>query len=77
MYEIGKYTAGIIAGFEIAKSISSNFAEQVYPEDIFPPDGKSLDCKSAKMARVTCKNIADQIDAYIESQFPDLWKPES
>lgn len=33
-----------------------------YPEDIFPPDGKTLDCKSAKMARLTCDNIRRELD---------------
>jgi len=28
-----------------------------YPIEIFPEDGESLDCKSAKMARKTCENI--------------------
>jgi hypothetical protein len=25
-----------------------------YPTDVFPEDGESIDCKSAKMARHTC-----------------------
>lgn len=28
-----------------------------YPESVFPKDGKSIDCKSADMARLTCDNI--------------------
>jgi len=28
-----------------------------YPVDIFPRNGKSLDCLGAKMARLTCANI--------------------
>lgn len=32
-----------------------------YPADIFPEDGKSLDCKSARMARLTAANIEREI----------------
>jgi hypothetical protein len=28
-----------------------------YPTDIWPDDGMSIDCKSAKMARLTCDNV--------------------
>ena len=28
-----------------------------YPEEAFPPDGKSLDCNSARMARLVCSEI--------------------
>lgn len=34
-----------------------------YPIDVFPDDGDSLDCKSARMARLTAKNCIDGIDA--------------
>jgi hypothetical protein len=33
----------------------------MYPEDIFPEDGDSLDCKSARMARLTCDNIKREL----------------
>ena len=32
-----------------------------YPTDIFPEDGESLDCKSARMARLTAANIEREI----------------
>ena len=32
-----------------------------YPTDIFPEDGESLDCKSARMARITAANIEREI----------------
>ena len=28
-----------------------------YPTDVFPDDGQSIDCKSARMARLTAANI--------------------
>jgi len=28
-----------------------------YPYDVFPKNGKSIDCKCAEMARITCDNI--------------------
>jgi hypothetical protein len=28
-----------------------------YPTDIWPDNGDTLDCKGAKMARLTCENI--------------------
>lgn len=32
-----------------------------YPTDVFPEDGQSLDCKSARMARLTAANIEREI----------------
>lgn len=32
-----------------------------YPTDVFPEHGESLDCKSAKMARLTAANIEREI----------------
>lgn len=32
-----------------------------YPTDVFPEDGQSLDCKSARMARLTAENIKREI----------------
>ncbi len=32
-----------------------------YPPDVFPESGESLDCKSAKMARITAANIEREI----------------
>ena len=32
-----------------------------YPTEIFPEDGQSLDCKSARMARLTAENIEREI----------------
>lgn len=29
----------------------------MYPKDVFPPDGTSQDCKSAKMVRLTLENV--------------------
>ena len=37
-----------------------NKVKERYPEDVFPPDGNSLDCKSARMARLTCDNIIEE-----------------
>ena len=28
-----------------------------YPVEVFPEDGESMDCKSARMARLTCDNV--------------------
>lgn len=41
-------------------SICREVAER-YPTDIFPEDGESLDCKSARMARLTAGNIEREI----------------
>lgn len=32
-----------------------------YPIDVFPVDGESIDCKSARMARLTAANIEREI----------------
>lgn len=32
-----------------------------YPEEVWPNEGDSVDCKGAKMARLTCDNIASLI----------------
>lgn len=37
-----------------------------YPTDIFPVDGESLDCKSAKMARLTCENVIYEHDKLLK-----------
>lgn len=39
-----------------------------YPESVFPPDGESLDCKSAFMARVTCDNILRELDERLDEE---------
>ncbi len=41
-------------------AICRDVAER-YPTDIFPEDGQSLDCKSARMARLTAANIEREI----------------
>lgn len=41
-------------------AICRDVAER-YPVDVFPEDGQSLDCKSARMARLTAKNIEREI----------------
>ena len=33
-----------------------------YPADIWPEDGETLDCKSARMARLTAANCEREID---------------
>lgn len=33
-----------------------------YPTDIWPEDGETLDCKSARMARLTAANCEREID---------------
>ena len=45
---------------ESCVSICREVAER-YPADIFPEDGQSLDCKSARMARLTAANIEREI----------------
>ena len=45
---------------EEAVSHYCNKFKERYPEDVFPPDGNSLDCKSARMARLTCDNIIEE-----------------
>lgn len=50
----------------VCEDMEKNFIKAIeyvqswYPEDIFPETGQSLDCKSAMMARLTCKNIKDK-----------------
>ena len=47
----------------IIKQAVSHYCNKVkerYSEDVFPPDGNSLDCKSARMARLTCDNIIEE-----------------
>jgi hypothetical protein len=41
------------------KEIVHNWLDH-YPEDIFPADGKSVDCASARMARHICKRLLEQ-----------------
>ncbi len=46
---------------EACKTACRNIAAR-YPTDIWPEDGKSLDCKSARMARLTAANCEREID---------------
>jgi hypothetical protein len=39
-----------------------------YPTDIWPEDGETLDCKSARMARLTAANCEREIDMRSTSQ---------
>jgi hypothetical protein len=41
-------------------AICRDVAER-HPADVFPKDGQSLDCKSARMARLTAENIEREI----------------
>ncbi len=44
----------------------------MYPTDIFPENGESLDCKSARMARLTCDNIAREFAALTAALNPRM-----
>lgn len=58
------------AGFRSALEMAKDAVLEVlsfYPEDIFPPDGTSIDSKSAGVARHTCANILNRIDAITAS----------
>jgi hypothetical protein len=46
---------------EIKEAIKK--VKDAYPENLFPKNGKSQDCKSAYMARVTCDNILNEIES--------------
>lgn len=46
---------------EGCKEVCRKIAAQ-YPTDIWPEDGESLDCKSARMARLTAANCEREID---------------
>ena len=46
---------------EACKEACRKIAAQ-YPTDIWPEDGQSLDCKSARMARLTAANCEREID---------------
>lgn len=46
---------------EACKAACRDVAER-YPTEIFPEDGQSLDCKSARMARLTAANCEREID---------------
>ena len=46
---------------EACKEACRKIAAQ-YPTDIWPEDGESLDCKSARMARLTAANCDREID---------------
>jgi hypothetical protein len=37
-----------------------------YPTDVFPEDGETVECKAAKMARLTCANIERRLLALEE-----------
>lgn len=47
-------------GIESAAKLVAEFAEH-YPTDIFPEDGQSIECKSAKFARHLCNILSQQI----------------
>ena len=51
-----------------------------YPEDIFPPDGKSIDCATARFARGLCDTITETAEALTHSEdqdgFGDGWEPD-
>jgi hypothetical protein len=58
------------AGYEAAKAEFTGAIEYVrswYPLDIFPEDGQSLDCKSARMARITCNNILERLTSQAQA----------
>lgn len=46
---------------EACKEACRKIAAQ-YPADIWPENGESLDCKSARMARLTAANCEREID---------------
>lgn len=41
-----------------------------YPEDVFPTNGESLDCKSAFVARFTCKNVLRELSLKLTGPCP-------
>ena len=57
---IQAFICGLRAGKMDSAAICREVAER-YPTDIFPHDGESLDCKSARMARLTAANIEREI----------------
>jgi len=58
--------------------IPERFTDENYPTDVFPEDGTSLDCKSARMARLTASNIVkrqrDLIDGLVRESFEESHK---
>ena len=57
---IQAFICGMRAGKMDSAAICREVADR-YPTDIFPHDGDSLDCKSARMARLTAANIEREI----------------
>jgi hypothetical protein len=65
------FLSGVANEREECKRICREVAAQ-YPTDIFPDDGQSLDCKSARMARITAANIEREI-AERSVKFPSTY----
>ena len=50
-----------IIEFKLILLEAINNVRSHYPEKVFPPDGESIECKSAFMARLTCDNIQREV----------------
>lgn len=55
------FEASMVIEREACKEACRKIAAQ-YPTDIWPEDGETLDCKSARMARLTAANCEREID---------------
>jgi hypothetical protein len=58
---------GFRRGVARAAAVAASWADN-YPEDIFPPDGTTIDCQSAAWARHTTRVITKRILALLEAQ---------
>jgi len=48
-----------------------------YPYDVFPKNGKSIDCKCAEMARITCDNIEREYNEEAMEEYASQLKPDA
>jgi hypothetical protein len=61
LYDQAALDAAVAAEREACKEACRKIAAQ-YPTDVWPEDVESLDCKSARMARLTAANCEREID---------------
>jgi len=61
LYDQAALDAAVAAEREACKEACRKIAAQ-YPTDVWPEDGESLDCKIARMARLTAANCEREID---------------
>lgn len=52
---------------QVGKSKAIQEVRDKYPTDIFPEGGKSIECKCAAMARLTCDNIEANLEKTINN----------